>query len=364
MQLTSFVGEGRQSRRVLVGDRLADRGKVCPLGSVPSGKAHMTLQRRICKWMLLGLLSTPTFAQVPAQTTVWSGFPPGGLGDQVSRPLLQRMKARWPGVLVYETKPGASGRIAVDFVKRAAPDAANVLQTISSAMTVYPHTYGKKLTYDPLVDFIPVGPVVFYAFALVVGPAVPPEVRTISELVRWAAANPTLANYGFPAAGSAPHFAGMMFERASNVALKGIPYKGSGPQLVDLLGGHLSIGFHPIGEVVGYAKSGKLRLLAVTSPQRWPGVPDVPTFAELGISSLPSVDYIGWYVPAKTSPHLVQQLNRAMQETLNEPEMKEIFERLSVQAARETPSAFAARVRDDIQRWEPIVKSTGFTPED
>jgi tripartite-type tricarboxylate transporter receptor subunit TctC len=329
-----------------------------------NAETSMKFNRRTFEMLLLALLSPAVQAQAPAQTVVWSGFPPGGLGDQVSRPLLQRMKTRWPGVLVYDTKPGAGGRLAVDFVKRAAPDGTHVLQTISSAMTVYPHTYGKKLNYDPLVDFIPVGPVVFYTFALVVGPAVPPEVRSVADLVKWATANPNLANYGIPAAGSAPHFAGMIFERASNVDLKSIAYKGSGPLLIDLLGGHVSMGFHPIGEVLNYAKTGKLRLLAVTSPQRWPGIPDVPTFTELGFKNVSNVDYIGWYVPAKTPLDLVKQLNRAMQDALNDPEMKEIFDKLALQAGRDSPEAFATRVREDLQRWGPIVRTTGFTPED
>ena len=321
--------------------------------------------RRKFELFLLSLFaSAAVHAQVPSQIVVWSGFPPGGLGDQVSRPLLQRMKARWPGTLVYDIKAGASGRIAIEFVKRAAPDGTNVVQTTSSAMTVYPHTYGSRLQYDALADFIPVGPVVLYTFALAVGPAVPAEVKTIPQLVQWAAANPNLANYGIPATGSTPHFAGIMFERASNISLKSVPYKGSGPQLIDLLGGHISMGFHPIGEVYQYAKEGKLRLLAVTSPQRWPSVPEVPTFAELGFRNVSNIDYIGWYVPAKTPMSFVRQLNQAMQEALDEPGMKELFDKLSLQGGRESPEVFAARVRADHQRWGPIVKSSGVTAED
>ncbi len=314
--------------------------------------------------LLLCLFSSLAQAQMPSQTVVWSGFPPGGLGDQVSRPLLQRMKARWPGVLVYETKPGASGRIAIDFVKRALPEGGHVLQTTSSAMTVYPHTYGKKLQYDPLADFIPIGPVVFYTFALAIGPAVPAEVKTISQLVQWASAHPSLANYGIPATGSTPHFAGIMFERATNISLKSIPYKGSGPQLIDLLGGHISMGFHPIGEVLQYAREGKLRLLAVTSPQRWPSVPEVPTFSELGFKNVSNIDYIGWYAPSKTPMYFVRQLNQAMQESLDEPGMRELLDKLSLQGGRESPEVFATRVRDDLQRWGPVVRSTGVTAED
>ena len=109
---------------------------------------------------LLGL--TMSALAQPAPTIIWSGFPPGGLGDQVSRPLLERMKGLYPGVMIHDSKPGAGGRIAADFVKRAAPDGATLLQVPSSPITLYPHLYGKKLTYDPLVDFVPVAPLAAY----------------------------------------------------------------------------------------------------------------------------------------------------------------------------------------------------------
>jgi tripartite-type tricarboxylate transporter receptor subunit TctC len=120
----------------------------------------MTLRRRPFNLSLLALALGATGRAVaqPAQTVIWSGSPPGGLGDQVARPLLDRLKGRWPGTLIYDAKAGAGGRIAADFVKRAAPDGATLLQVPSSPMSIYPHVYGKKLAYDPLTDFVPVTP--------------------------------------------------------------------------------------------------------------------------------------------------------------------------------------------------------------
>lgn len=312
--------------------------------------------------LTLGLAGT--VAAQPSQTVVWSGFPPGGLGDQVTRPLLERLKSRHPGTMILDSKPGAGGRIAADFVKRAAADGANLLQVPSSPISIYPHTYGKKLTYDPLVDFVPVTPLAAYTFSMTVGPMVPAEVKTVADFVRWAKAHPGQANYGIPAAGSVPHFIGMVFERGAGVELKSIPYKGGAPLLQDLMGGQIPVAFNVISEVLPHIRSGKLRSLAVASPQRWAALPEVPTLMELGWKDISAVEFLGWYAPAKTSPEFVSRLNAAVQESLATPEMQEVFTRNGLLPLREPPEAFAHRVKDEIARWGPIVKSTGFTPED
>jgi len=324
----------------------------------------MTTRRSLLA-LSLGCVAAGRIARAqPATTTLWSGFPPGGLGDQVTRPLIDRLKGLYPGTLIYDAKPGAGGRIAVDYVKRAAPDGATLLQVPSSPMALYPHTYGKKLTYDPLVDFVPVTPLAAYALSVTVGPGAPPEVRTLADFVQWAKANPDKANYGIPAPGSAPHFAGMMFERASGAPMKSIPYRGGGPLLQDLLGGQVPVAFNVVSEVLPHVKSGKLRSLAVTSAQRWAALPEVPTLSELGYKDIEIVEFLGIYAPAKTPPELVQRLNAAVQEALQTPEMQEVFARTGLVPLRESPQAFAARLKAEHARWAPIVKATGFTPED
>ncbi len=330
----------------------------------------MSLRRRTLNCsLLLGPLAAATraFAQAappPALTVLWSGFPPGGLGDQVTRPLLDRLKGRYPGTLVYDSKPGAGGRIAADFVKRSAADGSSLLQSPSSPMSIYPHTYGRKLGYDPLTDFVPVTPLVSYTISLTVGPGVPAEVRNAADLVKWARANPEKANYGIPAPGSVPHLVGMLFERGSGAPFKSIPYRGGGPLLQDLLGGQVQLGFNVTSEVLPHLRSGRLRSLAVASPQRWPALPEVPTLMELGYKDIAAVEFLGWYAPAKTPPEFVRRLNASVQEALATPEMQEVFARLGLQTMREGPEAFAQRIRDELAHWGPIVKSTGFTPED
>ena len=325
-------------------------------------------RRTLARALILAAACSPgligsAFAQ-PAQTVIWSGFPPGGLGDQVTRPLLDRLKGHWPGTMVLDSKVGAGGRIAADFVKRAPADGATLLQVPSSIVTLYPHTYGKKLGYDPLTDFVPVSPLAAYTVSMTVGPMVPAEVKTVADFVRWARANPDKANYGIPAPGSAPHFAGMMFERAAGLTLKSIPYRGGAPLLQDLMGGQIPVAFNVVSEILPHLKSGRLRSLAVASPQRWAALPDVPTLVELGFKDIVIVEFLGWYAPAKTAPELVRQLNAAVQEALGTPEMQEVFTRNGLLVLRESPEVFAARVKDELNRWGPVVKASGFTPDD
>lgn len=311
---------------------------------------------------LVGILGSAR-AQ-PAQTVVWSGFPPGGLGDQVTRPLLEKLKGKWPSTMILDSKPGAGGRIAADYVKRAAPDGATLLQLPSSPLTIYPHTYGKKLSYDPLLDFVPVTPLAAYTISLTVGPGVPADVRNVADLLRWAKANPDKANYGIPAPGSVPHLIGMLFERNSGVPFKSIPYKGGAPLLQDLLGGQVQVAFNVTSEVLLHVKSGRLRSLAVASPQRWAALPDVPNFVELGYKDMVAVEFLGWYAPAKTSADYVRRLNAVVQEALQSAEMQEVFNRNGLVPLIEGPEPFAQRLKNELTAWGPVVKATGFTPDD
>lgn len=296
-------------------------------------------------------------------TVIWSGFPPGGLGDQVTRPLLDRLKGRWPGTLILDAKPGAGGRIAADFVKRSAADGANLLQTPSSIVTIYPHIYA-KLPYNPLADFVPVTPLCTYAISFTAGPGLPAEIRTVADYLKWAKENPAKASYGIPAAGSALHFGGMLLSRASGVPLNNVPYRGGGPLLQDLLGGQVPVSFNVVSEVLPHVKAGRLRSLAITSPQRWPGLPDVPTMAEAGFKDIDIVEFLGWYAPAGTSAELVGRLNAAVAEAMKTPEMQAVLDKIGLQPLSLPPAEFAKLVRAEHERWAGLVKATGFKAEE
>lgn len=307
-------------------------------------------------------VARPAAAQ-GSPTLVWSGFPPGGLGDQVTRPLLDRLKGRWPATMVLDSKPGAGGRIAADFVKRSTPDGATLLQTPSSVVTIYPHIYA-KLTYNPLTDFLPVTPLCTYAISFTAGPGLPAEIRTLAEYLKWARENPAKASYGIPAAGSALHFGGMLLSRASGVALNSVPYRGGGPLLQDLLGGQVPVSFNVVSEVQPHVKAGRLRSLAVTSPQRWPGLPEVPTMAEAGFKDIDIVEFLGWYAPAGTPPDLIGRLNGAVTEAMKSGEMVAVLDKIGLQPLSLPPAEFGKLVRAEHDRWAGLVKATGFKAED
>ena len=326
------------------------------------------LQRRTLLTRTAALAAGPGLAlsagAQPAGTTViWSGFPSGGLGDQVTRPLIDRLRGKYPATLVLDSKPGAGARIAVDFVKRANADGNTLLQTPSSPMTLYPHLY-KKLSYDPLADFAAVTPLVEYCFSFTAGPGLPAEVKTVADYLAWAKANPTQANYGIPAAGSALHFAGMQLARASGLDLKSVPYRGGGPLLQDLLGGQVPVSFNVVSEVAPHVKAGRLRALAVTSAQRWPGQDSVPTFAEQGFKDIVFTEWLGWFAPARTPADLVQRINIAVREAMASPEMVDVVAKLGLRARSASPAEFALLVKADLDRWAPVVKATGFSAEE
>lgn len=302
-------------------------------------------------------------APVAGTASIISGFPAGGMGDFVARPVAERLRGKYAPSLVVESRVGAGGRIAVEYVKRAAPDGMTILQIPSSPMVLYPNTY-KKLNYDPLADFTPVTSTVTYAFSVTAGPGLPAEIRTLADFLKWAKANPRQASYGVPAAGSALHFAGMMLARASGVELQHVAYRGGAPLLQDVMGGQIPVSINVIGEVAPHIKAGKLRSLGVTSAQRSMFLPDVPTLAEQGFKDIVVQEWLGWFVPAKTPGEQVARLNSMVREALKAPDVVEGLAKNSLQPFTQTTEEFAAMVKSDLARWAPIVKATGFTAED
>jgi tripartite-type tricarboxylate transporter receptor subunit TctC len=326
----------------------------------------MTMRRHYLRGLsalAAGSLGLPVRAQGSATAFIVSGFPAGGMGDFVARPMAERMRGKYAANVLVESRTGAGGKIAVEYVKRAAPDGMTILQIPSSPMVLYPNTY-KKLNYDPLADFIPVSTTVNYAFSVTAGPGLPADIKTVAEYLKWAKANPKLANYGVPAAGSALHFVGMMLSRESGVDLTSVAYRGGAPLLQDVLGGQVPISINVLGEVAPHVRSGRLRSLAVTSAQRSPFLPEVPTLAEQGFKDIVVQEWLGWFLPAKTPPELVQKLNALVREHLGTPEMLESLAKSSLQPITQSAEDFARLVKADHARWAPIVKASGFTAED
>jgi len=309
------------------------------------------------------MLSRRASAELAGNAFIISGFPAGGMGDLVSRPLAEKLRGRYATNLLVDNKVGAGGRIATEFVKRAGPDGLTILQIPGSIMTLYPHIY-RALNYDPFADFAPVTTTCTYVYSFTASAALPADIRTVDDFIAWARANPTTASYGVPAAGSPLHFAGMMLGRAAGLQLTAVPYRGGAPLLTDMLAGVIPVSFNVLGEVLPHIRSGKLRALAVTSAGRSPFLPEVPTLVEQGFADIVLEEWLGWFLPARTPPDIVQRLNILVGESLRAPDLIESLAASALRPRPVAPEEFSVMVRQDFDRWAAIVKTTGFTAMD
>jgi tripartite-type tricarboxylate transporter receptor subunit TctC len=230
-------------------------------------------------------------------------------------------------------------------------------------MTVYPHSF-RRLAYDPLKDFAPIALVVRSALALVAGPALPSSITSVKEFLAWAKANPKQASYATTAAGGTPHFVGVMLAREAGVELTPVHYKGGGPALQDLMGGQVPVSVNPVSELLPQLKGGKLRVLAVTSAQRSRFLPEVPTLAESGFPAIALSPWLGFFAPARTPADALKRLANGIADASAYGEVQQNFFKLGMEPVAMTPVGFAAVVKDDLERWGPIVRASGFAAED
>ena len=318
---------------------------------------------------LLGAAGALTAAQLPSsqaaraqviqQTArVVVPFPAGGSTDTLARIMADKLKGVYAPTTVVENRAGGAGRIAVEHVKNAEADGSVMLFTPDFPITVYPHSF-RSLTYDPVRDFTPVATVAKSALCMSIGPAVPEQVKTLADFIAWCKANPKNATHATTSAGGTPHFAGLMLSQASKAGMTPVHYKGGAPALQDLIGGHVSSSVNPVGEVLPFAKTGKLRVLAVTSAERSSFLPDVPTMKESGYDVVIEA-WLGTLVPSKTPADVVSKLNLAIKQAFSDPDVVQKLAALGNEPNYKTPAEFAAMVKSDIERWGPVVKASGF----
>jgi len=310
---------------------------------------------------LLTTLGQQAWAQAQIESLkIITGFPPGGTSDTLCRRVADRLAPSYAKVAVVENRTGAGGQIAVQAVKSAPPDGNTVLQTPMSMLGVYPHIY-RKLPYDPVADLMPVTLGCTFDFGFAVGPQVPASVRNIPEFLAWCKANPSLANFGSPAAGSVPHFIGVLMGKQAGVDLKHVPFRGTQPAILDMIGGQIASVSGPIGEFTQHVVAGKARLLAASGAKRSPFAPTVPTLVEQGLKDFTFEEWFGFYVPAKTPNDVIARLNTAMRAALAAPETVNGLAAMGLEAKSSSPAELAARLKADTDRWGPLVKAIGFT---
>ncbi len=311
--------------------------------------------------LFTGLHGTAALAQ-RAAVRICVGFPPGSAADVVAR--LVATKLGQSGVPhVVDNRAGAGGRLAVDNIRQAPADGSAMLVTPDAMMTIYPHVY-RKLSYRPLTDLQPVTTLSMVPLGLAVGPSVPSEVRTLSDFVQWAKANPGKAMYGTSGPGSTLHFTGWLLAQAAGFEFTHVPYRGSILALQDMAAGQIAASVNVLGELLSFAQAGKARILAVSSPTRSRFSPGTPTFREAGFPMLESMTWFGLFLPAKTPEATVAAVSTALGEAFKTPDTRETLAKMAMEAFTLPPERFAALIKTDLERWAPVVQQTGYTSDD
>jgi tripartite-type tricarboxylate transporter receptor subunit TctC len=290
-------------------------------------------------------------------------FPAGGGTDVLARIIAEKLRGNYAPVVIVENRVGASGRTGVEAVKNAEPDGTTLLFTPDFLLTVYPHSF-RKLSYDPIKDFTPIALVARSALGLAAGPALPPSVTNVKEYIAWAKAHPKQAFFADTSPGGTPHFVGVMLAQASGVPLTPVHYKGGAPALQDLVGGQVAVSINPLSELLPQLKGGKIRVLAVTSPERSRFLPDVPTMSESGFPSIAFSAWLGFFAPAHVPPDVVKRLANGIADASEFGETQQSILKFAMEPAAMTPVGFAAQLKADLERWGPIVKASGFSAED
>ncbi|MGG5888263.1 Bug family tripartite tricarboxylate transporter substrate binding protein [Falsiroseomonas sp. HC035] len=311
-------------------------------------------------------IATSGFRPASAQTinrTVRAivGFPAGGSSDVVARLYADKLRGIYAQNIIVEGRVGAAGRIAVEAVKAGEADGSIYLQTPASMLTLQPHVFPREVRYDALTDLIPVSTVCTFPFAIAVPSSHP--AKTLAELITWLKAQSGDVPFASPAAGSAPHFLGVMLGKKIGARLTHVPYRGAAPAMLDLVGGRLPVFVGVLGDISPQHGSGA-RMLAVSSERRNPRYPDLPTFAELGHPEMNKDEWFGALLPANTPANIVNALHAAIVQVARSPDMVAALDRLEyLPTVSASPAAFAERIRQERAEWGPIVRDSGFQPE-
>jgi tripartite-type tricarboxylate transporter receptor subunit TctC len=312
--------------------------------------------------VLAALPLRAAFAQSPAPGAgrpirLVVGYPAGGTADALARIYAEELGKRLGGPVVVDNRPGAGGQLAAEQFRSAPSDGSTLLLANSHMMTTLPLT-SRSVKYDPMKDFAPVARMATFELALAVSAGLP--AKTFEEYLALAKAQPEQRNFGIPAAGSGPHFAGYLVGKKRGIDLQPVPYKGGAPLLADLIGGHIPAAVDALGGLLEPHRAGKLRILAVTGPQRAAGLPDVPTFSQLGFAELTSSNWVGLFAPLGLPPAQVQQIEKAVAEVAALPAVAAKLPGIGFAPGASTAQQLREVVRNDLALWQPVIAQSGF----
>lgn len=315
-------------------------------------------RRRFLATLLAGMISPVVRAQAyPARPIrIIVPFPPGGAVDFYARIVQPALTEKLGQPIVIDNRPGASGMIGADLVAKSPPDGYTLLLGNIASLAINVGLYA-KMPYNPVTDFTPITHTVDVNYVLVVHPSVP--ARTVRELIEYARTNPGKLAFGSAGSGSLPHLAGELFKSLTGVQMTHVPYKGGGPMVSDLVGGTIQLVIADQANLMPHVKSGNLRALAVASPARSPGYPELPTIAEAGVPGFQAVAWNGLVAPAGVSPDIVKRLNAVFVETMATPSVSARLVEGGLDPVGDPPESFARFIPAEIAKWSKIAKEVG-----
>jgi tripartite-type tricarboxylate transporter receptor subunit TctC len=310
----------------------------------------------------LMLLTGTTYAQTwPAKSIrVVVPFAPGGNVDINARAIAPGMTELLGQSMVVDNRAGAGGMIGAEIVAKSPADGYTLGMFSNSVYSVAPNVFAKPL-YNPVRDFTPIVALTSVPFVLVIHPSVP--AKTLKEFVAIEKSRPgkmTLANAGV---GTSNHLVGELIQLSTGTKMASIPYKGSGPALIDLLGGQVDSHVDQLTASIGYIKSGRIRAVGVTTDKRSSQLPDVPTLAEQGLKGFDATTITGLVGPAGLPKDIVDRLNAAAAKVINQPVIKSRFGELSAEVIGSTPAWFGDYIKEDLARWAKVMKDAGIAAQ-
>ena len=320
----------------------------------------MKLIQRMTSYFLLLLFATvlPAKAADYAGTVrILVGFPPGGATDVVARIIGEKLRVIMNQPVIVENKPGAGGMIATQQLKAASPDGSTIMLTIDHSHVIIPLTF-KSPGYDPLRDFTALAGVASYYNVMALSSTIP--AKTPAEFGAWLKANPGKANYGIPAVGSVPQFAGLLVGQSLGTPMVAIPYKGGAPLVQDLLGGQVPAAFLSLTESIEHHRSGKMHVMAVSGTSRAKSAPDIPTFQELGIKGVDKNPWLAFFGPKGMQTEFIDRFGRAVFTALADPEVVEKLSKLGNVATYANSTQLQEWVTSASLHWGPVIKASGF----
>ncbi len=319
------------------------------------------MRRRLLLAAPLFALPAAAAAQATPPLKIVVGYPAGATSDSLARVVGEHMAATLKQAVIVENKPGAGGRIGNEIVKAAAPDGNTLLMTPIATMGIFPHSYPGQLRYDPFADFAPVAHLANFHVGIGVGAGVP--AKTLAEYVAWVKADPGKNGfYGSAAPGSIPHFLGVMFARTAGLTLTHVPYKGTAAAMQAIAGGEISALSTVAADLRTLVQADRARMLAMAGDQRDPAFPNVPTFKELGYD-LVAKPWYAFFAPAGTPAAALDRLAKAAIAAVTDPALGRKLVEMGLEPTGYGPDRLGPILKADYERWGPVIKASGFKPD-